>query len=241
MPAKKTFISYTQHDIADAQQLRTFLAPLVREQKITIWSEADLQLGETKNEASKKQLMEAEIIILLVSGYFLAEDRTWEDELKNAMLRHEKGEAVIVPIILRPCDWKSAPFKDIKHFPTQKETISAYPEKEQAWLEIVTAIRAYIEGQAVVSSASPLPSPINPELHKVPKLIGNAQLKEALNVLEKYAPDSFQNTVLLLSGRLKKLERDAMLGIISSQEEGMERNKIVFAILNLYEDIKKMD
>ena len=47
-----------------------FLRLWVREQKIAIWSEADLQLGETKAEATKKQLMQAEIIILLVSSHF---------------------------------------------------------------------------------------------------------------------------------------------------------------------------
>lgn len=235
MPAKKTFISHAQRDIADFEELRTFLAPLVREQKIAIWSEADLQLGETKAEATKKQLMQAEIIILLVSSHFLAEDRTWEDELKNAMLRHENGEAVIIPIILRACDWRNTPFKDIKKFPTQKDTISIYTEKDQAWLEIVNAIRAYIEGENVMPPPPlPVTNSINPELLKVPTLVGNARLNDALNVLKNHAPD-FSQEVTLLSGRLKKLDRDMLLGIISSQDENMERNKIAYAILALYE------
>jgi hypothetical protein len=30
--------------------------------------------------------------------------------MKKALERHDNGEAIVVPIILRPCDWQSAPF-----------------------------------------------------------------------------------------------------------------------------------
>ena len=58
-----------------------------------------------------KNLEEAQIILLLVkSSSFLASDYCVDIELKRAIERHEEGTARVIPIILRPCDWHTAPF-----------------------------------------------------------------------------------------------------------------------------------
>jgi hypothetical protein len=52
------------------------------------------------------QLNTAHVILLLVSPDFLASDYCYEIEMARALERHERGEAVVVPIIIRPVDCK---------------------------------------------------------------------------------------------------------------------------------------
>jgi hypothetical protein len=44
------------------------------------------------------------------SSDFLASDFCYGVEMTRAMQRHEIGTARVIPVILRPCDWHSAPF-----------------------------------------------------------------------------------------------------------------------------------
>lgn len=53
----------------------------------------------------KKELAAADIIFLLVSSDFLSTDYIWDVEIKEAMERHYRGEARVIPVILRPCNW----------------------------------------------------------------------------------------------------------------------------------------
>lgn len=71
----------------------------------------------------------------------------------------------------------------------------------------------------------------------VKKLVEKNNLNEALN--EVLTQDN-EDTVISLKSRLWKLERDVMLGILSSSEENVERSKITFAILQLCEEINQV-
>jgi hypothetical protein len=46
-------------------------------------------------------LNRANVILLLISADFLASDYCYDVEMKRAMERHEAGEAIVIPIILR--------------------------------------------------------------------------------------------------------------------------------------------
>jgi len=62
--------------------------------------------------------------------------------------------------------------------------------------------------------------------------IGNAQIKEALNLL----PQELETEKIMLIGRISNLERRVMLGTIDSKDENLERNRIVNAAMSLGEE-----
>ncbi len=62
-----------------------------------------------EDEVLKRHLAAADIILLLVTAALLASDYCYSSEAKYALQRHEAREAVVVPIILRPVDWSTAP------------------------------------------------------------------------------------------------------------------------------------
>ncbi|MBK8656793.1 MAG: toll/interleukin-1 receptor domain-containing protein [Haliscomenobacter sp.] len=65
----------------------------------------------------KRQLEEADLILLLISAHFMASDYIWKTELTRAMERHDRREAVIVPVFIKSCDWHGPPSANSRAFP----------------------------------------------------------------------------------------------------------------------------
>lgn len=55
----------------------------------------------------------ADVILLLISVDFLASEYCYSKEMETALTRHDAGTASVIPVILRPCDWKSSPFRKV--------------------------------------------------------------------------------------------------------------------------------
>jgi hypothetical protein len=51
---------------------------------------------------------------LLISEDFLASDYCYDVEMTRAMERRDRGEARVIPIILRECDWQKSPFAKLQ-------------------------------------------------------------------------------------------------------------------------------
>jgi hypothetical protein len=59
----------------------------------------------------------------------------------RAMQRHEAKEAKVIPIILRHCDWHSAPFGKLRGSPRDGKPISSWADIDEAFLDIVNDIK----------------------------------------------------------------------------------------------------
>ena len=76
---------------------------------------------------------------------FLASDYCYDVEVKRAMERHDAGEARVIPVILRPVDWKGAPFGKLQALPRDARPVTEWPNRDQAFLDIAQGIRAAAE------------------------------------------------------------------------------------------------
>lgn len=135
------FFAYSHRDEEVRNELEIHLAMLKRQGIITTWHDRRIDAGEEINGRINRYLEEANIFLLLVSPYFLASDYCYDIEMNRAMERHETGSARVIPIILDPCDWKKAPFGKLKAVPKDGRPISKFPNKHDALLEVVQAIR----------------------------------------------------------------------------------------------------
>ena len=63
-------------------------------------------------------------------------------EMKRAMEHHENREARVIPIILKPCDWHSAPFGKLQALPTDGAPVTEAKNRDRAWTVIAKGIRA---------------------------------------------------------------------------------------------------
>lgn len=147
MPAKslKVFLSYAHADEDMKNQLDRFLVNLKRSGSIEVWQDRQLLPGTEWNEAIKNEMAAADIILLLISVDFNASNYIWEKELATAMQRHEKGEARVIPVILRDCEWTDMPYAKLQALPTDGNPISKYTDRDSAYTEVAKGIRRVVE------------------------------------------------------------------------------------------------
>ncbi|NUO01795.1 MAG: toll/interleukin-1 receptor domain-containing protein [Saprospiraceae bacterium] len=140
-PAKKIFISYTQADEAYLQDLKKQLFPIQRQGIVQTWDVSRLMPGEEGGVSTRRELQTAEIVLLLVSPDFMANEEVWNEEMKSAMARHEKDKTVVIPIIIRPILWQEAPFAKFKALPANGLPVSSWNNTDEAWLEVAEKIK----------------------------------------------------------------------------------------------------
>lgn len=160
----KVFISYSHKDERMLDELSKHLALLRREGIIGSWHDRKITAGERWTDKINDQLTNADLILLLVSPDFLASDYVFDVEVAEAMKRHEAGDARVVPIILRPCDWISAPFGKLQALPKDARPITRWKLRDEAFMNVADGVRRIAEelrakrdGTLDSSRAIPLP------------------------------------------------------------------------------------
>jgi Leucine-rich repeat (LRR) protein len=140
----KLFISYSQKDQLFKEQLLIALSPLRREEKIIAWYDHLIAPGEEWNEKILDEIDIAEIIILLVSSDFINTNYIWDNEISKALERQKHSEVIVIPIIVRPCDWENLPFSKINVLPRKGNPISESENIDRAWTNVVKELRDLI-------------------------------------------------------------------------------------------------
>jgi len=140
------FFSYSHVDEHLRDQLEKQLAMLKRQGVIETWHDRCIGAGQSFDRAIDDHINSDEIILLLVSADFLASDYCYEIELKRAMERHHAGEAIVIPVILRACDWHHAPFGKLNASPRDGKPITQWPDIDEAFLQVAKALRKAAEG-----------------------------------------------------------------------------------------------
>jgi hypothetical protein len=136
----QVFVSYSKADLAHLEALKKHLTVLRREGSLLAWDDTQLVPGEEWDSRIRQQLSTADIIILLVSSDFMATEYIWE-EINIAIERHERGEAIVVPVIVRACDWTSAPFSRFSALPAKGKPITKWSDPDEAWSLVVKGLR----------------------------------------------------------------------------------------------------
>ncbi|MBN8560690.1 MAG: NACHT domain-containing protein [Leptolyngbya sp. UWPOB_LEPTO1] len=140
----KLFISYATRDEIFCDELDTHLALLKRQGFIDTWSARDITAGTDRAQAIGN-LHTAEIILLLISPNFIASDYCYDSELSHAIERHQQGKARVVPIIVRPCEWKFAPLDQLQAIPSKPgegiKSVTQWENRDEAFLAIAQEIR----------------------------------------------------------------------------------------------------
>ena len=92
-------------------RFRTFLAPCVRQDHVTVWSDREIQAGENWHETIQARLAAADAAVLLVSPYLLASEYFANSELPVLLKGASDRGLRIISILLAPCGFDRAKFK----------------------------------------------------------------------------------------------------------------------------------
>lgn len=166
------FFSYAHEDEDFRDQLEIHLASLKRQGIISTWHDRRILVGQDFSGQISEHLEKDGIILLLVSPYFIASDYCYNNEMKRAMERHEEGAAIVIPVIIHPCDWHDLPFGKLLACPKDGKPISKYANIHDAFLEVTHAIK---------DAASKLLS--NKETEKIESQASDKKKIEIINTL----------------------------------------------------------
>jgi hypothetical protein len=140
----RVFISYAHKDEKLKDELLEHLSGLKKNEIISDWTDREILAGERWEERIKENLEDSRLILFLVSASFMHSDYIKNIEIKRSIERHEKGEAVIVPIIIRSCDFKSLPLHEFQALPKNAKPIEDWKPRNKGWLDVINQLKNII-------------------------------------------------------------------------------------------------
>ncbi len=143
--AIEVFYSYAHQDEALRNQLDQHLAALRQQGLISGWHDRQISVGTDWASEIDTHLRAARVILLLVSSAFISSPYCYGVEMKEALRRHEQGDALVIPIILRPVDWKGTPFEHLQVLPKNAKPVTLWSSRDAAFLDIAQSIRNVVE------------------------------------------------------------------------------------------------
>ncbi len=170
----KLFVSYAHDDEPYRKALEKYLIVLKLQGFIEHWDDRILVAGDKWDQEINENLEKAHIIVLLVTVDFLNSAYIRTKEMRRAMERLGAGEAVVVPVLVRPIpDWdKLLGLGALQALPTKPgaETeivpVTKWGDLDDAWGNVVTGLRRTIEkfrktleNRAVPAAPPPAPPP----------------------------------------------------------------------------------
>jgi WD40 repeat protein len=152
------FFCYAREDEQLLNKLKAHLRPLQRQGLIDVWHDRDISAGTEWEKEISKHLSTAQIILLLVSPDFMDSDYCYSIEMGQALKRHEKGEAKVIPVILRPVYWYGEPLGKLQALPTDGKPITSshWHDQDTAFYDITQEIHELVK-QLNIPSALALP------------------------------------------------------------------------------------
>ena len=146
--AVEVFYSYAYRDEFLRNELEKHLMILSRQGRIINWHNHRITAGKEWAQEIDMHINTAQLILLLISPDFLASDYCYELEMKRALERHKADDALVIPILLRPVDWKDAPFGQLQALPMNGKPITSWSGRngrDKAFLEVTLGIRTAID------------------------------------------------------------------------------------------------
>ena len=218
------FFSYSHVDEYFRNELDKHLSILKRQGLIDGWHDRMILAGSEWSHAIDEHLERSQLILLLVSADFLASDYCYDVELKRALELHDRGNARVIPVILRPVDWRGSPFGKLQALPRDARPVTNWENRDSAWLDVARGIRLVCEELA----ANPTMGPARiPEVSKQSELyqLYDVFLKSGVPNITFVEPEDFGSLKLSLAqpGRGVVIEGPTGIGKTTALKKAIEQ------------------
>lgn len=133
------------------------LATLEQEGIIETWHTGEVFPGAESKKEIQRNLYEAQIVLLLISPQFLASS-DFEDLMTSVLRLHGKGKTKVIPILLRPANWRITPLGKLKVLPEDSNPITTWINQDEAFLSIVQELKKIIDSLRYSGKTDVFPS-----------------------------------------------------------------------------------
>ncbi|HYU74959.1 MAG TPA: TIR domain-containing protein [Ktedonobacteraceae bacterium] len=152
----KLVYCYARKDKALREALDSHLSVLKHNYHVITWFDHEIGPGIDWEKEIDTQLNTAHIILLLVSPDFMASKYCYGVEMRRAIERHERGEAKVIPIILRPISWQDTPLGKLQGLPRNGKPVvdPSWGKRDYALHNVEKDLKAVIHNLISMPSAS---------------------------------------------------------------------------------------
>jgi hypothetical protein len=142
----KVFISYSHQDQSYLKRLQTHLAPYIRGKTIDVWDDTRIKAGGDWLDEIKQTLEETRVAVLLVSVAFRASDFITNNELPPLLEAAENGGAIILSVIVDPCNFEDTPLYRYQAVNNPRKPLSKMKtaERDEVWVRLVKRIQEIV-------------------------------------------------------------------------------------------------
>jgi len=153
----KIFISYTNSDIKEYEELVKHLKPLSRRGRIEVVSKKTINLGENIDNKIRSYTNGASLILVLASIDYLGVE---DDEIEIILNSECFAQSRVIVIPLKRCNWKLT-FGNLMPLPKEySDSKFEQMSSEDLWLEVASEVQALLDQQyyltnSIVARADP--------------------------------------------------------------------------------------
>lgn len=141
----KLFYSYCHADESHREDMEKYLTLLRRDGVLKEWCDRKILAGRNITKVIHQELLNADIIVFLVSIDFLNSDACKEEwEQANSLAKDNKK--TLISIIVRECPWLDFDnMRDYLALPTDGKPVTSWHDKDVAWNSVYTGIKKVVE------------------------------------------------------------------------------------------------
>lgn len=205
------FFCYSHKDEEFRNELEVHLSMLKRQGLINAWHDRRIGAGDDIHSSISNELENADVILLLVSASFLASDYCYDREMKRALEKNSEGAVQVIPVIIHPCDWTSAPFGSLRASPPDGKPVSMFANQAEALTQIAKDIRHTVEEMdcsTTVNNENPEEPNIEAALSKDTPRSSNLRVKKKFTdqEVDDYMESSFEYIARFFEASLEELQ-----------------------------------
>lgn len=163
------FFSYAHHDEDLMNDVRRQLIIHERNGRILKWHDRMIPAGSNWRTKIDDRLRDAHVILLFISPHFIESEYCYEGEGRIALDLHRNGNAVVIPVIMRPCSWTATPFAELQALPKDARPVSRWADRDEACLSVAVADRSQIRPCSLLKG-------VFPPVRRVRRLLANLSL-----------------------------------------------------------------
>jgi hypothetical protein len=135
------FVSYAREDKQwlDPEyryNLIPFLAESLRRYGVAFWYDKELKPGDVFKRQIESEIDQAQIALLIVSQSFLNSEFIEQIEMTRITERARRGETIVIPVLVEPCDWSDYPFLADRQMVPSANPLIDFTESEAKWAKV---------------------------------------------------------------------------------------------------------
>lgn len=100
------FLSYSHQDSARVDVFRRHLYPITATLGLHVWIDEEIKPGDKWDNTIRKAIASANLFLFCISADFLFSKYIRQVEMHQARAKYDRGEALIVPVIVCECAWE---------------------------------------------------------------------------------------------------------------------------------------